>query len=67
MYTVLEFTDHNGDYTETFYDLSSAKKALQALALPRGGYALIVDQDFRELYGKYITACGQEQIRDRTI
>lgn len=53
-------------YCECFIDFDSAKAAFDDLDVSRNGCVTMIDGNYNELFGKYVTACGDVHIRDCT-
>lgn len=67
MFTVMAVKNDATSYCENFVDFDSAKKAFDSINPYECMFADLLDSNYKELYGKYITACGDVQIWDRTI
>ena len=67
MYTVMAVKNDATSYCENFIDFDSAKAAFDKIDVSGHMFADLLDSNYRELYGKYITSCGDVQVWNRTI
>lgn len=67
MFTVMAVKNDATSYCENFADFDSAKAVFDSINPCEHMFADLLDSNYKELYGKYMTACGDIQIWDKTI